>query len=118
MMWDLTLLLGDRRQASVSVKWLWTLVRGNMGASRAGARGPRLPKRSVIERMTQQSVQCVPEMMAVLTCFKDKNYDEARCASQMRVLNECVGKTAEQPKTQKSTVFYHLKRLYYMQRRR
>jgi hypothetical protein len=94
-----------------------------------GVRGPRLPKLSVIERLTQQPVQCVQEMMAVLTCFKDNNYSEQKCAGSMRALSECVQRQDASEKkggggvtggggAQKSTVFYHLKRLYYMQRRR
>jgi hypothetical protein len=85
-----------------------------MGKTRVG---PKLPKRSVIERLTQAPVACVQEMMGVLTCFKDHNYSEARCASQMRLLSECVGNRPEEKKSQKSTIFYHLKRLYHQRRR-
>jgi hypothetical protein len=93
---------------------------------RRGASGPRLPKRSVIERLTQQPVPCVLEMMTLLTCFKDNNYNEQKCASGMRALSECVKNQETTEKmggegggaNQKSTIFYHLKRLYYMQRRR
>jgi hypothetical protein len=84
------------------------------GKARAG---PKLPKRSVIERLTQTPVACVQEMMALLTCFKDTNYNEARCASQMRLLSDCVSNKPEQKTTQKSTIFYHLKRLYHQRRR-
>lgn len=79
--------------------------------------GPKLPKRSVIERLTQAPVACVQEMMAVLTCFKDQNYNEARCAAQMRTLSECVSNKPSQSKDHKSTIFYHLKRLYHQRRR-
>ncbi|CDF38279.1 unnamed protein product [Chondrus crispus] len=82
----------------------------------AGARGPKLPKRSAIERLTRKGPECLPEMMAMLSCFKDSNFNEARCAGQMRSLSECVSRQPE-AKSKKSTVFYHLKRLYYMQRR-
>lgn len=113
----------------------------------AGARGPKLPKRSAIERLTRKGPECLPEMMAMLSCFKDSNFNEARCAGQMRSLSECVSRqvrpavflrceamtrsfprtniprffyTQSQPEAKskrKSTIFYHLKRLYYMQRR-
>jgi hypothetical protein len=89
-----------------------------MGKAGGSARGPRLPKRSVIERLTKQPPQCVQEMMSMLTCFKESNYDEARCAQQMRALNECVGRQKQHSVKQKSTVFFHLKRLFYLQRSR
>lgn len=78
----------------------------------------RLPKRSVIERMTQQPAQCIPEMMALLGCFREHQYDEARCAAQMRTLSDCARREENKPPKRKSTVFFHLKRLLYMQRRR
>jgi len=58
----------------------------------AGARGPKLPKRSVIEKLTQNGPECVPEMMGLLTCFKDTGFNEAKCAAQMNSLSECVGR--------------------------
>ena len=57
-----------------------------------GARRPRLPKRSVIERLTQKGPECMPEMMAMLGCFKDNNFNEQKCASSMKALNECVSR--------------------------
>lgn len=60
-----------------------------MGGS---ARRPRLPKRSVIERLTKKGPECVTEMMGLLACFKDNNFNEARCQQNMRALQECVGR--------------------------
>lgn len=60
-----------------------------MGAS---ARGPRLPKRSLIERLTQKGPECVSEMLSVLSCFKENAFNEARCSTQMRALSDCVSK--------------------------
>lgn len=112
-----------------------------MGVS---ARGPKLPKRNVIERLTKKGPECLPQMMIVLSCFKENSFNEAKCATQMRALSECVGRQVsylihqiliqlsdyqsltnsrcicQQPEAKsksKSTIFYHLKRLYYMQRR-
>lgn len=50
----------------------------------------RLPKRSFIEKLTEKPSQCISEMMAVLGCFQANNYNDVQCASQIRVLNECV----------------------------
>lgn len=55
-----------------------------------GARGPRLPKRSVIEKLTQKGPECLPEMLGVLSCFKETGFNEAKCAAQMRALSECT----------------------------
>lgn len=82
-----------------------------------GARGPQLPKRRVIERLTRKGGECVAEMMGVLTCFKETGFNEGRCSAQLRLLSECVGRKTEVRNKRKSTIFYHLKRLYYMQRR-
>lgn len=62
-------------------------VRSKMGAS---ARGPKLPKRSVIERLTRKGPECLPEMMAMLSCFKEASFNEAKCVNQMRSLSQCV----------------------------
>lgn len=32
------------------------------------------------------------EMMALLSCFKDTTFNEAKCAGQMRALHDCVSK--------------------------
>ncbi len=60
-----------------------------MGSS---ARRPRLPKRSVIEKLTKKGPECLPEMMGLLSCFKENNFNEARCQSNMRALSECVAR--------------------------
>ncbi|PXF48462.1 hypothetical protein BWQ96_01631 [Gracilariopsis chorda] len=84
----------------------------------AASRGPRLPKRRTIERLTKRGPECVMEMMALLSCFKESSFNEAKCAGQMRALHDCVSRKVPEAKNKrKSTVFYHLKRLYYMQRR-
>lgn len=61
-----------------------------MGGS---SRAPKLPKRSTIERLTKTGSQCVPEMMNWLNCLRDSKFDEAKCASHMLKLNECVAKS-------------------------
>lgn len=85
-----------------------------MGKPRPGA---KLPKRSVIERLTRAPAACAQEMLSVLSCFKDNNFNEARCGGQMKALAECVNNRPAQANKQKSTVFYHLKRLYHQRRR-
>lgn len=85
-----------------------------MGKPRVGT---KLPKRSVIERLTRTPAACAQEMIGVLSCLKDNNFSEPRCANQMRALSECVANRPAQATKQKSTVFYHLKRLYHQRRR-
>ncbi len=34
----------------------------------------------------------MPEMMTMLACFKDQNFNEERCASSMKALNECISR--------------------------
>lgn len=60
----------------------------------AGGRVPKLPKRSVIERITKKSSQCLPEMMSVLNCMKDSNFNDTKCSSEMLKLTECVSRQA------------------------
>lgn len=80
-------------------------------------RQPKLPRRSVIEKFTKSGAECIPEMMTWLTCVKDANFNESKCASQMLQLSECVSRQVNAQRTHKPTTMYHLKRLYYMQRR-
>lgn len=83
-------------------------------------RQPRLPKRSVIERLTATTTPCVVETTALLSALKASGFDDSRVASEMGALRACIAASATRGgarKTQKSSVFYHLKRLYYMQRR-
>jgi len=83
-------------------------------------RQPRLPKRSVIERLTATTAPCVAETTALLAALKANGFDDRRVAAEMGALRACMASAnagAAGGKTQKSSVFYHLKRLYYMQRR-
>lgn len=82
-------------------------------------RQPRLPKRSVIERLTATTAPCVAETAALLSALKATGFDERRVAAEMGALRACIAASSAggASKTQKSSVFYHLKRLYYMQRR-
>lgn len=80
-------------------------------------RQPKLPRRSVIEKFTKRGSECIPEMMGWLSCLKDANFNESKCSSHMLRLSECVSRQAAAKQEHKPTTMYHLKRLYYMQRR-
>lgn len=83
-------------------------------------RQPRLPKRSFIERLTATPAPCMAETTALLAALKGNDFDDGRVAAEMGALRACMASSAAGAaggKKQKSSVFYHLKRLYYMQRR-
>jgi DNA-binding transcriptional ArsR family regulator len=81
-----------------------------------------LPKRSQIERLVRHGPVCTSELISFLQCLGANEFNEAACAKDKAALEECVAQakaraSATVNKKPKSTVMYHLKRLYYMRKR-
>ncbi|KAK4534422.1 hypothetical protein CDCA_CDCA01G0447 [Cyanidium caldarium] len=82
----------------------------------------RLPKRSEIERFVKQRPTCGMEMLSFLNCLKANQFQDSACVRERMALEECVREHQSSTgsgsgRKRKDTLMYHLKRLYYLQRR-
>lgn len=81
-----------------------------------------LPKRSQIERFVKPGPVCNSELVSFLHCLGANEFNEAACGKDKAALEECLARTKRgvgdaNSKKPKSTIMYHLKRLYYMRKR-
>jgi hypothetical protein len=53
---------------------------------------------------------CYTDMLTLMTCFKKGNFDDGKCAAEMKALNECIALQAKRPK-EVNTLNFHLQRL-------
>lgn len=81
-----------------------------------------LPKRSQIERFAKTGPVCNSELISFLQCLGANEFNDTACAKEKAALEECIARTRvrarETSSTKpKSTIMYHLKRLYYLRKR-